>query len=694
MNQDLKKQLLPPKAKKKNHFHTKFNDSIPDPYHWLSRRDSLEVLSYLKEENQYAEKKLEPLQALRKELFLEMKSRFPERENQEPVPKGDYLYYRAWEQQKPYPVHKRRKKLKGSEEEVLLDENSIKTDSGYKSVAGVLTAPNHNFLAYALDNCGREFYNIYFKDLKTGRQKSHFISSATSDFVWANDNRTVFYVQQDPKTLRAFQVYRFDIETGKKDLMFEESDLKFSVFLSKSLCESWIFIVSSSPLTTEYHCLPAHQPARDFALFCARELGHEYYLGYGDGLFYILSNKDQAFNFKLLQAKALQPSHHQELCPQSMWQEVIPHRPEVCIEDLEVFKKFIALQIRRQGRPGIEVFDRESQKLSVVDFPEKICSVYFSDNKEYKSRFIRIKFQSPTQPETVYDYELYKNKLHFKNQEKIKGGFKPQNYVSQEELALAEDGREIPISVVYKKGLKLSHASPLLLYAYGSYGRSMDMGFSSIKLSLLDRGFVYAVAHVRGGGEKGRQWHDEGRLLNKKNTFSDFIACAEGLIKKSYSSPSHLYIMGGSAGGLLIGNVLNERPELFRSAIASVPFVDCLTTMLDENIPLSTQEYEEWGNPNEKPYYDYIKSYSPYYNVKRANYPHILIETGYHDPRVQYWEPAKWTARLRDCKKDDNLLILLTNMKSGHFGSTGRLEFLKLFSLYYAFFIGMEHSLL
>ena len=688
---------LPPKAKKQNFFHEKFKIKTLDSYHWLRNKDAPEVLNYLEEENKYAKSKLKPLENLKTKLFEEMKNRLPEKENQEPVPIGDYFYYRTREKHKPYPIHKRKKKT-DNQEEIILDENSIKTKSDYLDVRNLCVSPNHDILAYALDKQGREFYNIYFKDLKTGKLLDHFISSVTFDFVWANDNKTVFYTCQNKETLRTFQVYRFDIKTGKKELVFEEDDVKFSVSLNKTLCKSWITLLAQSNQTTECYYLPAHQPKNDFALFCKRQDKHEYYLNYGDGVFYILSNKDGAFNFKLMKVPAQKTSekkkNDEEAYPQSLWEEFVPHRPEVFMENYEVFKNFIALEIRSEGRQGMKVFDKKTMEWFPVNFPEQIYSVTLGDNEEYESPFLRLRFQSPTQPAIVYDYEVPQKKLHFKSQVIVKGGFDSKNYVSQAQYALAKDGTKIPISLVYKKNLQPNSSTPLLLYAYGSYGISMDPIFDSTVLSLLDRGFIYAIAHVRGGSEKGRKWYEDGKILNKKNTFSDFICCAKHLIDHSYTSSPHLYIMGGSAGGLLMGAVLNERPDLFRAALAAVPFVDCLNTMLDESIPLSTGEYEEWGNPNDKKYYDYIKSYSPYDNIKKTQYPHILIQTGYHDPRVQYWEPAKWTAKLRDNKTDNNLLLLLTNMDSGHFGSTGRLEFLKLYSLYLAFFIGIEESLI
>lgn len=701
-DKSLLRNVNPPKALKKQFFHEKFGDKIPDPYHWMRNRDSSEILSHLKKENEYAKQKLQPLENLKQQIFEEIKNRLPKKEDQEPVPIGPYFYYQTWEKNKQYPIYKRRLQQEGKEE-ILLSANSMKTKSGYLDVSSTAVSPDHQILGYALDEQGREFYNIYFKDLKTGKRLNHFIPSATANFVWSNDNQTVFYVRRDQETLRAFQVFRFNITNGKNELVFEEKDLKFSVYLDKTLCRTWVTILCFSIQTTEYHYLPAHAPLDNFRLFCKREKNHEYHLQYGDGFFYILSNRDQAFNFKLMKAvkqdrqRSFKAHKSEEFVgdyPQHLWKECIPHRPEVFLENYEVFEKFIALEIRSRGRQGIEIFYLSKKNLHKINFSENIYSVCLGDNEEYKTSFVRLRFQSPTQPGTVYDYDTSAGKLHFKSQDLIKGGFDSENYVSKEEYALAEDGAEIPLSLVYRKDFPPSPSTPLLLYAYGSYGVSMDPVFSSIGLSLLDRGFTYALAHIRGGSEKGRKWYEEGKLLKKRNSFSDFICCAEHLIDKSYSSSSHLYIMGGSAGGLLMGAVLNQKPDLFRGAVVSVPFVDCLTTMLDESIPLSTGEYEEWGNPNEKMYYDYIKSYSPYDNIKKAKYPHILVQTGYHDPRVQYWEPAKWVAKLRDHKLDKNLLLLLTNMGSGHFGSTGRLEFLKLYTLYYAFLIGIEQNII
>ena len=684
----------PPQTRKKRHTHKKFNDEIFDPYHWLKNKDDPEVLNCIEEENNYSKTHLKVLKPLQEKLFQDMKNRLPKEEHQEPVPNGEWLYYRKWKKEQAYSTHVRRRK--GSDkEELLLDENALAKGKDYFDISSVDISPNHQLLAYALDEKGREFYNIHFKDLHSGEWLAHFIPEVTAHFVWANDNQNIFYIEQDKKTLRNSQAYKFDIKTGKKTLIYTEEDEKFSVYFNKSLCGSFIFLLSVSTQTTEYRYLPADKPDESFKLFTKREKDHEYHLNYGENVFYILSNKDQAYNFKLFEIKKESTNHSmKESYPSHLWKEKIPHRAEVFLQDYEVFKNHIALHVRKKGREEIEVYDLKQSKLNCIEFKDNIYSVKIGANKEFKSPFLRLIFQTPIQPATVYDYKWETKELHFKSQKKYAGNFSSKDYKTEFLFAKAKDGTSIPISLVYKKSLSLNSSTPLLLYGYGSYGLSLDSVFDSSLISFLNEGFVYAKAHVRGGSEKGRRWYENGRLLDKKNTFHDFISCAEFLIEKSYSSPKHLYIMGESAGGLLMGAVLNEKPELFRGAVARVPFVDCLTTMLDETIPLSTGEYEEWGNPNEKTYYDYIKSYAPYNNITKKPYPYLLVESGYHDSRVQYWEPVKWVAKLREHNQSDQLIALTMNMKSGHFGSTGRLEFLKLRALCYSFLIGIEKKLI
>ena len=686
-------KVTAPQAKKEKHLHKKFDDEILDSYHWLKKKDDSEVLNYIEKENAYSKEQLKPLQPLQKKLFQDMKSLLPKEEYQEPVPIGEWFYYMKWKKEKPYPCYMRRKKT-SDKEELILDVNALAKGKNYFDVSSVKVSPDHNILAYALDDKGREFYNIHFKNLNTGELLPSFIPSATSHFVWANDNQTLFYIQEDKKTLRNFQAYRFDLKTGNKELIWTEEDEQFSIYLNKSLCGTWIFLLSISTQTTEYRYLSANQADGSFKLFSKREKDHEYHVNYGKGVFYILSNKDKAYNFKLMQIAESAFVKEESSYPSHLWKEMIPHREEIFLQEYEVFKNFIALHIRKNCREEIEVYHLKKAQLNLIDFKENTYSVKLGDNKEFETDYLRLIFQTPIQPATTYDYEWETKKIHFKSQKEYSGDFSSQNYQTEFLFAKAKDGTPIPISLVYKKSTVINSSTPLLLYGYGSYGFSLDPVFDPSLISILNQGFVYAQAHIRGGSEGGRKWYEKGRLLDKKNTFTDFISCAEFLIEKSYSSPTHLYIMGESAGGLLMGAVLNEKPELFRGVVARVPFVDCLATMLDKTIPLSTGEYEEWGNPNDKTYYDYIKSYSPYNNIKRTDYPYLLVESGYHDSRVQYWEPVKWVAKLREYNQSDHLIALTMNMKSGHFGSTGRLEFLKLRALCYSFFLGIEKNLI
>ena len=677
-----------PKAQKEKYLHKKFNDTITDYYHWLKKKGDSEVLNYISKENQYFQEQLKILNPLQKKLFKEMKSILPQEEYQEPVPLGEWFYYKVWKKNKAYPIYMRRKR-NSEKEEILLDVNDFENKI-YLDVSSVQVSPNHKILAYALDDQGREFYNIYFKDLETGKTFPGFISKVTSCFVWANNNKSLFYVQQDKQTLRNFQVYRYDLQTGKKTFFYEEKDENFSVYLNKTLCQTWITLAVISTQSSEYHYLPADKASESFKLFSKRETDHEYHIHYGNGIFYILTNKDKALNFKLMQVFESSFKKENSSYPSFLWKDLIPHRKETFIQEYEVFKDFIVLNVRKNYKEEIEIYNLQTSQLKTIDFNEELYSIKIKDNREFKTDYLRLVFQSPLQALTVYDYSFKEQKLHFKSQKKYSGKFNSKNYKVKALKARTHDGIQIPISLVYKKNLSINSSTPLLLYGYGAYGLSLDHSFDSSLFPLLNQGFIYAMAHVRGGSEGGRIWYEKGRLLNKKNSFQDFISCCEFLIQESYTSSKHLYIMGESAGGLLIGSVLNERPDLFKGAVARVPFVDSLATLLDKTIPLSIGEYEEWGNPNEKIYYDYIKSYSPYNNIKQKKYPHLLIESGYHDPRVPYWEPLKWIAKLREYNQSNCLMVLKMNMKSGHFGSTGRIEFLKLKALCYSFLIGIE----
>ncbi|MGI9549074.1 MAG: S9 family peptidase, partial [Bdellovibrionales bacterium] len=661
--------MLAPKAPKKKHVLEKFEKQRMDPYYWLREKDSLDVLKYIEKENQYTKKSLKPVQDLEKQLFKEMHALILKNYDSVPASDGGYKYYHSFVKGKKYPIHKRIHK-QTRKEEVILDENQACKGFKYFDVSDIDVSPNGNILAYSVDTQGREFYQVVFKDLTTGKNLKNSLSKVTSEFAWANDNRTLLYTKQDPETLREYQVYSFDIFTGEQKLIYEEKQVEFSVFLFKDLSEKFIFMGSKNSTAREYFYVPADSPHQKIRRFYKKKPKHEYFVLYGSGSFYILTNKDSAFNFKLMQVKA-SSLKEDDYSPQD-WEEVIPHRENVYIESYEVFQDFIALEVRKDGHLGVEIFDRKTEKLYTISFPEEIYSLSLDSNYEYSTDLLRISYESFTQPNTIYDYDIKNKKFHFKKQYSVGKKFKSEDYVSVRKFAKANDGTLIPLSLIYKKDLKISSSTPVVLYGYGAYGLSEDPYFDRSLIPILDRGFIYAVAHIRGGMDLGKKWYESGKLLKKKNSFSDFIKSAEFLIENSYTSSDHLYIMGGSAGGLLVGAVLNERPDLFKGAIASVPFVDVLTTLLDKEIPLTTTDYSEFGNPEDKKYYDYIQGYSPYDNVRKTNYPHLMIDTGYHDSRVQYWEPVKWAAKLRANKRDDNLLLLKVKMGTGHFGETGR----------------------
>ena len=674
------REITPPKAEKRKFFHKKFQDSRFDPYHYMRERDDSDVLSHLKAENAYAHRFFDRLKPLREELFQEMKELIPEDYDTEPVKWGGWLYYRSWVRGKEHLIYKRKRAGSGNPE-ILLDVNETAQGESYCSVSDVSPSPRHDILAYALDREGREFYTVYFKDLKTGKNLSQSISKATSDFVWANDNETVFYVRQDPVTLRAFQVFRFNIRTGADELVWTETDKRFQLQLNKSLSDKYLFIISSCSDTSEWRFLPADRPGENWNLFCKRREKHKYFLDCGKDCFYILTNRDGAFNFKLMKSGV------EERAPSS-WKEALPHSESVLIEDFSVFESFISLEVRQKALRDILILDRGTERFHKVPLPGEIYFCETGDNREYRTDSVRIVFSSPVHPLTEYDWRVREKRLVFLRRRPTGKRFSPENYICKREFVTARDGAQIPLTLVFRKDLKRASSAPLLIHGYGSYGFSLDPGFYGFIPPLLDRGFVCVSAHVRGGSEMGKKWYYEGRLLKKKNTFYDFIDCAESL--KKTDPQRRIYITGGSAGGLLIGAVLNERPDLFHGALAGVPFVDVLTTMLDDKIPLSTAEYEEWGNPNDQKYYNYIKSYSPYDNVRKADYPHLFIRAGYHDPRVQYWEPAKWSARLREFKTNRTLLLFLTDMKSGHFGPAGRFRLLKKTALEHSFFVYLE----
>lgn len=654
------------------------NDTRVDNYYWLNQRDNQEVIDYLKEENEYTKLKLKGTEKNQKELFNEIKNRIKEDDQSVPYFKNKYWYYNRFEEGKEYPIFCRKKERLDGKEEILLNVNEMAEGFDFYQVVGLSISPNNRFLIYGVDTLGRRKYTLQVKDLQSNKDLNIKIQNTGGGSTWAADNNHFFYTRKEEQTLRTHQIFRFDISSKNETLVFEEKDETFNTYVGKTKDGKFLLIGSSSTLTSEMQFLEANKPKGEFKIFQKRIRGLEYFVSHWENEWLITTNLE-AQNFRLMRCQENQTK-------KEFWQEVIAHRKETLLEGLDVFTHFWVLSERTKGLTQLRVINKKNGEDYIVPVQDEAFEISEGINPEMETNTLRFNYTSLTTPNSVYDFDMITKRKILKKQQEVVGGYHPEEYQSERIFVKARDGAEVPLSIVYKKDMK-KDKNPLLLYGYGSYGYSMDPYFSSVRLSLLDRGFVYAIAHIRGGEELGRQWYENGKLLKKKNTFFDFIDCAEHLIQKGYTDTSQLFAMGGSAGGLLMGAVINLRPDLWKGVIAAVPFVDVVTTMLDENIPLTTGEFDEWGNPKEKTYYDYIKSYSPYDNISEVEYPNLLVTTGLHDSQVQYWEPAKWVAKLRDLKKDNNLLLLHTDMKTGHGGASGRFERLKEVAMEYAFLL-------
>ena len=654
-----------------------------DNYFWLRERENPDVIAYLNAENAYTEKMMAPMKGLQGILFDEMKGRIKQEDQSAPVKRGDYFYYQRYVEGMEYPIHARKKGSLDADEEILLDVNQLAGDADYFSVTGFEVSPDHRMAAYGVDTRGRRFYDLYFLDLDTGETLSATIKDVTGDFEWANDSRTILYTQQHPETLRSYRIFRHTIGAAEDTLVYEEEDETNYLDIGKSLSGRFFILGSTQTLSTEMRFVSADYPADEPTVFLQREDEHEYYLTDGSDRFYLMSNEG-ANNFRILEA----PLNNRD---KSAWKEVMAHRDDVLIKDFQVFKDFLAVTVVENGLTQIEIIVRASGEKYRIAFDEEVYTADADDNVEFDTPWFRYSYESLTTPESTYDFNMVSKEQKLIKEEAVLGGFDQTNYQTERRFATARDGTQVPVSLVYRKGMEKNGQNPLLQYGYGSYGFSMEPWFDADVLSLLDRGFIYAIAHIRGGSEMGRDWYYNGRQLKKKNTFTDFIDVSKFLIEEGYTSAEHLYAQGGSAGGLLIGAVANMAPELYHGMVTRVPFVDVVTTMLDEDIPLTAGEWDEWGNPAEKVYYDYMKSYSPYDNVSAKDYPNMLVTTGLHDSQVQYWEPAKWVAKLREFKPDDNLLMLKTDMAAGHSGKTGRFQRIEDEALNYSFFLSLEN---
>lgn len=660
-----------PIAKKIEQKLEKHGDIRIDNYYWLNNRENQEVIDYLTQENEYTKTVLHTTEELQTKLFEEMKARIKEDDSSVPYKMNGYWYLTEFQKGKEYPIHKRRKDSLENPDEILFDVNTMAEDHTYYKLGGLSISPNNEMCTFGVDNVSRRIYTIQVKDLRTGEILSDKIENTTGGSVWAADNQTLFYTRKD-EALRAYQIWKHKLGTKQEDdvLVFEETDDTFSVYVYKSKSRDYIIIGTSSTVSDEYRYINANQPDADFKIFQERERDLEYSIEHFGNEFYIQTNKDDAFNFKLM--KTLIDKTEQE-----NWIEVIPHREETFIEGFEIFKNYLVIEERTNGLIQMNIKAWNKSEDYYLPFNEETYTAGSGTNPDFDTDILRYGYTSLTTPTSIIDFNMKDKTSEVKKEQEVLGSFDKDNYVSERIWAEARDGEKVAISLVRHKDTKLSVETPLLLYAYGSYGYTIEPNFSSVRLSLLDRGFIYAIAHIRGGQYLGREWYEDGKMLEKKNTFFDYIDCAKYLIQKGYTSTPHLYGMGGSAGGLLMGAVINYEPTLFNGVVAQVPFVDVVTTMLDDTIPLTTGEYDEWGNPNEEEYYFYMKEYSPYDNVEAKDYPNLYVSTGLHDSQVQYWEPAKWVAKLRDLKTDNNILLLETNMDTGHGGASGRFESLK-----------------
>ncbi len=683
----------PPLAEVRPHELETHGDVRVDEYYWLRERESPEVIAYLEAENAYVDAALAHTDALQESVFAEIRSRVVEDDASVPYRDGDYWYYTRYEEGKQYPIHGRRPAdgdvFGGDQtpeaEEVLIDVNEVAEGKEYTAVRPSVS-PDHRILAYGVDDVGRRFYTVRFKDLATGETLADEIPDVTANIVWAADSATLFYVRQDPDTLRAYQVYRHRLGSTEPDeLVYEEPDETFSVFLGRTQSRKYLLATSSHTLRTEVRVLRADAPEGDFVVFEPRGERHEYSVDHLGDRFWVRTN-DGAPNFRLM-------STAEGDTGRVAWREELPHRDDVLLEGFELFDRFLVLAERREGLEQLRIAPMGGDGTVTghdLDFGEPTYSTGLGANPDPSSGTLRYVYQSLTTPRSVFDYDPATREKTLRKQDQVLGGFDAANYRSERLWATAGDGTQVPVSLVYRPDMRSGEGgSPLLLYGYGSYGASMDASFSSPLLSLIDRGFVYAIAHIRGGEEMGRSWYENGKLLHKQNTFTDFIAAAEHLVAEGYADPDRVYAMGGSAGGLLVGAVFTMRPDLWDGVVARVPFVDVVTTMLDASIPLTTFEWDEWGDPRVREYYDYMLSYSPYDNVEARDYPNLLVTTGLHDSQVQYWEPAKWVARLRANKTDDNLLLLETNMGAGHGGASGRYDRYRETALVYAFLLDL-----
>jgi oligopeptidase B len=676
MAQDGNSMLQPPATEKKPKVTEINGDKLVDNYFWLREKTNPAVIAHLEAENAYTDSVMKPTAALQEKLYNEILSHIKQTDNSVPYRRGDYLYYTRTVEGQQYPIFCRKSALNGAQEQVLLDLNEMAKGQKFMSVGSFAPSDDGNLLAFSTDNTGYRQYTLQVKNLKTGELMPEKIERV-DNVAWATDNKTLFYVTEDDVTKRNDKMFRHVLGTDKYELLYNEKDELFDIGVDRSRDKAVILLGAYSKTSTEFQYIPANDPNATWKVILPRQADHEYDVDHRGDLFYIRTNQG-ATNFRVVTAPVSDPS-------EKNWKDFVAHRPAVKIDAIELFSDHAVLSEWENGLEQIEIVNFKNNQRHRIAFPEPVYSAGTSNNHEFNTRVLRYNYQSLSTPSSVFDYDMNSRQATLLKQTEVPGGFDKNNYKTQRVFATASDGTKIPMSVVYRKTVKLDGSAPLLLYGYGSYGISIPPSFSAGRLALLDRGVVYVIAHIRGGGELGEPWRDAGRMMNKINTFTDFIACAEHLVNNKYTSKDRIAIQGGSAGGMLMGAVTNMRPDLFKAVIAQVPFVDVLNTMLDASLPLTTSEYIEWGNPNEKPAYDYMKKYSPYDNVHQANYPAMLVKVSLNDSQVPYWEGTKLVAKLRDYKTGNNPLILKVNMGAGHGGASGRYDAIRETAFDYAF---------
>ncbi len=685
-------EVEPPVAEKISKELVAHNDTRVDDYFWMRLSDEQKnaenpdeqtknVLDYLNAENAYKDKMLEHTVPFQESLFDEIVGRIKQDDESVPYKENGYFYYSRYEEGQEYPIYCRKKGNLDAEEEIILNVNILAEGYDYYQIAGMSISEDNKLLAYGVDTVSRRRYTIYFMSLETGKLLSDVIPNTTGRVTWANDNKTVLFSTKDEQTLRSDRINLYKLGDMAPQEVYYEQDETFNTYVYKTKSKKFLVIASSQTLSSEYRILEANNPTGTFRVFQAREKDLEYDIDHYGSDFYVRTNMDGAKNFKLMKTPITKTT-------KDNWVDVIPHRDDVLFQSFEIFKNFFVISERIRGLTNLRVMNWKDVDY-YLDFGEETYSARFSINPEFNTDILRYGYSSLTTPYSTFDYNMVSKEKTLLKEEEVLGDFDKTNYESKRLYAMADDGVEVPISIVYKKGIILDGTNPALIYGYGSYGASMDASFRSDRLSLLDRGFIYAIAHIRGGMEMGRWWYEDGKLLKKMNTFTDFNTCAQYLVDKNYTDTDKLFALGGSAGGLLVGAIVNMRPDLYKGIVAAVPFVDVVSTMQDASIPLTTGEWDEWGNPEIEEYYDYMLSYSPYDNVQEMNYPNILVTTGYWDSQVQYWEPAKWVAKLRDMKTDDNLLVFHVNMEAGHGGVSGRFRRYKETALEYAFMLDL-----